>query len=347
MEETMKCELETERDIAGFQPTPGRAGESDLHFKRASGKWQMELRHLRYFVAVAEELNFTRAARRLGINQPGLSLQIRQLEEALGTRLFRRQTRGVELTDAGKLMLEEARAILGQIETAKTGVRRRARGETGQIIVGSAGATYFHPLIPAILREYRHKYPDVILAPQASTTELLTARLRAGQIDVAFIRPPIDDSDGLSIEPLVDEPMVIVVPTGHALSKAASAPLTALADEPFVLPARAQTPGCYAAIVAACQRAGFRPKLGQEAPQIVSVIPLVAAGLGVSIVPRSTSRILVDGVSYLSIEGDAPRSLIGLAHRRQDRFRAVQNFVATARPIVLAAAQSNGVTTVT
>src|SRR5258708_24543155 len=107
----------------------------------------MELRHLRYFVAVAEELNFTRAAKRLGINQPPLSLQIRQLEKELGTQLFRRRTRGVELTDAGKLMLEEARVILKQVETAKTGVRRRARGETGRLIVGSAGATSFHPLI--------------------------------------------------------------------------------------------------------------------------------------------------------------------------------------------------------
>jgi DNA-binding transcriptional LysR family regulator len=220
-------------------------------------------------------------------------------------------------------------------------VRRRARGETGQIIVGSAGATYFHPLIPAILREYKLKYPGVILAPQASTTELLTAQLRAGQIDVAFLRPPIGDSDGLGIEQVVDEETVIVVPTGHPLSKAASAPLAALANETFVLCSRAQNPGCHAAIVAACLRAGFDPELGQEAPQIVSVIPLVAAGLGVSIVPRSTSRILVDGVCYLSIEGDAPRSLIGLAHRRHDRFPAVQNFVAVARQIVLAAAQRN------
>jgi DNA-binding transcriptional LysR family regulator len=341
MEEAMKSELGTESDTRWFQSTPARAVESDLHFKRVPGQWQIELRHLRYFVAVAEELNFTRAAQRLGINQPPLSMQIRQLEEELGTRLFHRRTRGVELTDAGKLMLEEARAILGQVETAKTGVRRRARGETGQIIVGSAGAVYFHPLIPTILREYRLKYPDVILAPQASTTELLTARLRAGQIDVAFIRPPIDDSDGLAIEPLVDEEMVIVVPSGHALSKVTSAPLAALANETFVISSRAQNPGCHASIVAACLRAGFNPTFGQEAPQIVSVIPLVAAGLGVSIVPRSTSRILVDGVSYLSIEGEAPRSLIGLAYRSDDRIPAVQNFVTVARQIVRAAARRN------
>src|SRR5580693_8158378 len=146
---------------------------------------QMELRHLRYFVAVAEELNFTRAAERLGINQPPLSLQIRQLEKEMGTPLFRRKARGVELTNAGKLMLEEARIILKQVEQTKIGVRRRGRGETGRVNVGSSGGTYFHPLIPAIIREFRMHYPDVMLFPAASSTSLLVARLRAGQIDAA------------------------------------------------------------------------------------------------------------------------------------------------------------------
>jgi DNA-binding transcriptional LysR family regulator len=291
----------------------------------------MELRHLRYFVAVAEELNFTRAAKRLGINQPPLSLQIRQLEKELGSPLFRRQARGVELTNAGKLMLEEARVILKQVEHAKTGVRRRARGETGRINIGSSGGTYFHPLIPAIIRQFRSKYPDVVLFPAASRTTLLVARLRAGRIDAAFIRPPISDSDGLTLEPLVDEPTVMVLPTGHPLCHAASAPLSALAGETFVLFLRELNPGNYDAIISACHRAGFSPKLGQDAPQLVTTIPMVAAGLGVSIVPQSTSRIHTDGAVYLSIDGDAPRALISLAHRRDDRSSAVQNLVAVAR----------------
>ena len=291
----------------------------------------MELRHLRYFVAVAEELNFTRAAKRLGINQPPLSLQIQKLEKEMGTPLFRRLTRGVELTDAGKLMLEESRVILTQVEQAKTGVRRRARGETGRIVVGSAGATYFHPLVPTIIREYGMRYPDIIVAPQASNTALLVARLRAGQIDIAFIRPPVSDSDGLIIEPLVNEDMMIVLPAGHALSGSASVPLTALAKETFILFPRALNPAAYDAIIAACHRAGLNPTLGQEAPQVVSAIPLVAAGFGVAIVPRSMSRILVDKVFYLSIEGDAPRAEISLAHRRNERSPAVKNFVAIAR----------------
>jgi DNA-binding transcriptional LysR family regulator len=297
----------------------------------------MELRHLRYFVAVAEELNFTRAAERLGINQPPLSLQIRQLEKEMGTALFRRKARGVELTNAGKLLLEEARIILKQVERTKTNVRRRGRGETGRINIGSSGGTYFHPLIPTIIREYRTHYPDVVLSPAASNTPLLVARLRAGQIDVAILRPPLGDSEGLALEPLVDEPAVIIVPSGHPLSARASAPLSALAEETFVLFPREINPSNYDMVVDACLRSGFRPKLGQEAPQLVSVIPMVAAGLGVSIVPRSLARICRDGVAPLSIEGDGPRALISLAHRRDDRSAAVQNFVAVARRAMQAA----------
>ena len=302
----------------------------------------MELRHLRYFVAVAEELNFTRAAERLGISQPPLSLQIRQLEKELGTPLFHRRTRSVELTDAGKLLLEEARVILRQVETAENGVRRRARGETGRLVVGSAGATYFHPLIPDIIREYGMRYPDIILAPHASNTSLLVARLRAGQVDVALIRPPISDAEGLVIVPLIDEETVVILPNGHRLSKLASVPLAAMAKEIFILYPRALNPGNYDSVIAACRLAGFNPTLGQEAPQIVSVIPLVAAGLGVSVVPRSTARILPDEVCYRPIEGDAPRAEISLAHCRRGSSRAVQNFVAVARRVIGSRGQSEG-----
>jgi DNA-binding transcriptional LysR family regulator len=300
----------------------------------------MELRHLRYFVAVAEELNFTLAAKRLGMRQPPLSVQIRQLEKEMGTQLFRRGTRSVELTNAGKLMLEEARVILKQVETAKTGVRRRARGETGRLVVGSAGATYFHPLIPTIIREYGLKFPDITLATQASNTALLVALLCTGQIDVAFIWRPTPDSDDLSIMTLVDEDTIIAVPRNHALSNVGAAPLTALAKEKFVLFPRALNPCGFDSIIAACRRAGFNPKLGQEAPQVVSVMPLVAAGLGVSIVPQSASRVVIDGVSYLAIAADAPRMQICLAHRRHDSSAAVKNFVAVARRVVRTAAQS-------
>jgi DNA-binding transcriptional LysR family regulator len=291
----------------------------------------MELRHLRYFVAVAEERSFRRAAARLGIQQPPLSLQIRQLEREMGTALFRRHARGVEPTDAGKLLLEEARLILNQVEQAKSGVARRARGESGQLNVGSSGATDFHPLIAAIIRECGTQFPDVDLVPEASHTALMLARLRAGALDVAFVRPPVVARDGLVAVRLVDEDSVMVLPSGHPLSGRAAAPLSALAHETLILHARAVNPGGHDLIVAACRHAGFEPILGQSAPQIVSIVPMVAAGLGVSIVPQSISRIAIEGVFFLPIEGGGPRSEIWLAYCRDTRSPAVRKFVAVAR----------------
>jgi DNA-binding transcriptional LysR family regulator len=291
----------------------------------------MELRHLRYFVAVADEQNFTRAARRVGITQPSLSSQIRQLETEIGTPLLRRETRGVELTDAGKLMFEEARLILTEVERAKTGVVRRARGETGKINIGSAGATYFHPLIPAIIREFSKEYPEVVLVPEESNTSLLLARLRAGAIDLAFVRPPFADTNGLRFEPLVKERMLIVLPAAHALARSKSAPLSALAQERIILFTRRLNPPVYDAILAAFVRAGFSPRLTQEAPQVPSAIPMVAAGLGVTLVPESLSRLRLDGVVFVPVEGPALLSEICLAYRRTQRSAAVRNFVTAAR----------------
>jgi DNA-binding transcriptional LysR family regulator len=296
----------------------------------------MELRHLRYFIAVAEELSFTRAAERLGISQPPLSAQISQLEKELGSQLFRRRARGVELTNAGKLLLEEARLILKQIEATKTSVRRRSRAETGRLIVGSAGATYFHPLIPEIIREYVKRFPDIVFIPQASNTALLVARLRTGNIDIAFVRPPIGDTSELALQPLVSEDLVVVLPKSHRLAGLTSVPLAALSKEVFVMYPRALNPDNYDALIAACRAAGFSPVLGQEAPQMVAVIALVAAGLGVSIVPRSTTRILSEEIRCVSIEGHAPSAEICLASRRKDASRAAKEFVLVARRLLRA-----------
>ena len=291
----------------------------------------MELRHLRYFVAVAEELHFTRAAERLGIKQPPLSLQIRQLEQEIGTPLFHRLTRGVELTEAGTLLLDDAHRILDQVERTKTSVQTRARGETGRIHVGFAGATYFQPLVPDIIRSYRETYPGVVLSPEQSNTPHLIAGLLSGAIDVAFVRPPLSDGEGLSVHPLVEEHMRIVLPAAHPRADSRSMPLSALAQETLILFPRMIGPGLHDSIMASCQRAGFSPALGQDAPQISSIVHLVAAGFGVSIVPQSIEQIHAEGVAYLRIDGDEPRAPIGLAYRKEEHSMAVRNFVALAR----------------
>jgi DNA-binding transcriptional LysR family regulator len=300
----------------------------------------MELRHLRYFVAVAEELHFTRAAERLGIKQPPLSLQIRRLERELGTSLFHRLTRGVELTETGALLLDEARGILDQAERIKVGVQSRARGETGCIHLGFAGATCFQPLVPGIIRAYRERYPSVLVSPEGRNTPLLVAGLRSGEIDVAFVRPPLSDGEGLAVEPLVEEPMVIVLPESHPRAGDRSMPLAALAEETLILFPRTVGPGLHDAIIASCQRAGFSSKLGQEAPQISTTVHMVAAGFGVSMVPQSIAQIHLEGVAYIRIEGEAPRAPISLAYRRDDRSTLVRNFVASARQRSRAAHES-------
>ena len=291
----------------------------------------MELRHLRYFVAVAEELHFTRAAERLGIKQPPLSLQIRQLEQEIGTALFHRLTRGVELTEAGTLLLDDAHRILDQVERTKTSIQTRARGETGRIHVGFAGATYFQPLVPDIIRSYRKTYPGVVLSPEQSNTPHLIAGLLSGAIDVAFVRPPLSDGEGLAVQPLVEEHMRIVLPAAHPRADSRSMPLSALAQETLILFPRTIGPGLHDSIIASCQRAGFSPALGQDAPQISSIVYLVAAGFGVSIVPQSIEQIHAEGVTYLRIDGDEPRAPIGLAYRKEEHSMAVRNFVALAR----------------
>ena len=291
----------------------------------------MDLRHLRYFVAVAEERHFTRAAERVGIRQPPLSLQIRQLEEELGTPLFRRLSRGVELTDTGELLLDEARRILEQVERAKANVQSCARGDTGRLNVGFAGATYFQPRVPEVIQSFRALYPNVLLSPEQSNTPHLVDCLRSGSVDVAFVRPPVGDCEGIAVQPVAEEPMRIVLPAQHALAKESAIPLNALAGENLILFPRTIGPGLYDIIISSCQQAGFSPVLGQEAPQIPSIVYLVAAGFGVSVIPQSIEQIRADGVAYLPIEGEVPIAPIGIAFRKDDRRAAVRNFVALAR----------------
>ena len=292
----------------------------------------MELRHLQYFVAVAEAKSFTKAARRLGIQQPPLSLQIRKLEKEMGTQLFYRGTRGVELSGTGRLLLEQARVILRQVEQTKTDVQRRARGETGRVNVGFGVGTQFHPLVPSIIREYGAHYPKVLMCPQANGSALLVARLLAGTIDVAFIYVPISNNiEELAIETLAEEPLVAVLPMGHRLAKSSSLHLRELADEPFVIFPRELNPANYDTVISAVESASGALKLGQQAPLNIAAVPMVAAGMGWSVVPQSFSRVLPGDVAYVPIDDDMPSSTIALARRRDERSAAVQNFVTCAR----------------
>ncbi|MQB44322.1 LysR family transcriptional regulator [Rhizobium sp. ICMP 5592] len=288
----------------------------------------MELRHIRYFLAVAEELNFTRAARRIGIGQPPLSNQIRDLEEEIGAPLFRRLPHGAELTEAGQVFLPEARAILTKAGQAKALALRAARGELGRLRVGFTGSAAFSPIVPFSVRAFRRAYPEIDLSLAEAHTTRLLERLDAEELDAVFIRPGRVDPPGFRSHVLGEESMVIALPSGHPLAEADTLPLSALSDEPFVLFPRAAGPSLFDEIIAACRRAGFEPILGQIAPQITSIANLIAVELGVSVVPSAVAQIRVPGVSYIPIAGDGPMARLTLATRRDERSAVVQNFLA-------------------
>src|SRR5580698_2228285 len=292
----------------------------------------MELRHLRYFIAVAEEGHITRAAERLGIQQPPLSQQIRALERELDVQLLRRKPRGVELTEAGRALLADARAILAHIDHAFATTRRTARGEQGRIAVGFTSSAPFHPFVPRVIRAFRESFPLIALTLEEGGTVELIEDLRHERIDAAFIRTQVADPMGVTINPLLEEAMLVALPSTHALAAGGTAdgkplPLAALAAETFNVYRRRSGPGLYDAIFAACHAAGFSPLVGQEAPRIVSTLNLVAAGLGIAIVPASLQRMQMDGVVYRRLAGTHPRAPLLLATRRADTSAVVRRFL--------------------
>jgi DNA-binding transcriptional LysR family regulator len=293
----------------------------------------MELRHLRYFVAVAEEKHITRAAERLGMQQPPLSQQIRALERELDVQLFRRKPRGVELTDAGSAFLADARAILSHIDHAFATTRRTARGEQGEVAVGFTSSTPFHPFVPRIIRAYRDTFPRVSLTLEEGGTTELIDDLRNERIDAAFIRTAIANQEGIVVSTLLQEAMVLALPRGHRVSRRKGAvALRALAGETFIVYRRRSGPGLYDAILAACNAAGFSPRIGQEAPRIVSTLNLVAAGLGISLVPESLQRMHMDGVIFRRLTGAAqPKAPLYLASRQGETSASVRRFLELVR----------------
>ena len=291
----------------------------------------MDLRHLRYFVALAEELHVTRAAERLGIRQPPLSIQIKQVEREVGAPLFRRLSRGVELTEVGRAFLVDAHRVLATMERAISTAQSRARGQIGALRVGFGGATYLPPEVPAAILRYREYYPDVALTPIQSNTPALVAALQAGETDVAFVRPPCDLGSDLRLEPFLVEEMAVVLPAHHRLGGKRPVDLKDLAGETFILFPREVGPGLHDSIIGACLQAGFSPHLGQAASQIVSAVPMVAAGFGVSVVPGSVMTLDVPGVSYCRLKNKTLTAPISFAWRTADRSPTLAHFVQSLR----------------
>jgi DNA-binding transcriptional LysR family regulator len=259
-----------------------------------------DLRRLRYFVAVAEELHFGRAAQRLNLSQPPLSVQIRTLEREIGTPLLIRTQRRVELTEAGRVLLDEARRLLDQAEAAVIHARRAAEGAVGRLAIGFV-STVDYSILPPLVRRFRQKHPGIALKLLELTGDRQQALLQSGELDLGLSILP-SPAVGLMMRPVFREPLISAVPANHRLAKHRRTALRSLAHEPFIQFPRELAPGLYDLAIAACQKAGFTPHLAQEAIQMQTILGLVAAGLGVALVPRCMSKLQRPDVRYLALD---------------------------------------------
>jgi DNA-binding transcriptional LysR family regulator len=279
----------------------------------------MELRHLRYFVAVAEELSFTRAAERLHIGQPPLSQQIQALEEEIGATLLDRSRRWVRLTEAGRLFLNDARHILSLSASAAETAHRAHRGEFGQLKIGFTKSIPFTPIFPKIINAYRKKFPDVTLVLQEMSTMRQLAAINDYSLDLGFIRPPESESPGtLNLTTLRQHPLAVVLPAEHHLVKESRISIEDLRNEDFVMFPRDEGTTLNPQIFRLCADAGFEPKITMEAREAATIIGLVAARCGISILPDVFSIMGIKGAVFRPIETPTAVTKLVLASRLQE-----------------------------
>ncbi|RZS30387.1 DNA-binding transcriptional LysR family regulator [Herbihabitans rhizosphaerae] len=298
----------------------------------------MELRHLRAAVAVADHLHFGRAAAALGIAQPPLSQAVKALEGELGVPLFERDTRHVRLTAAGVVFVDDARTALSMVESARTRARSAGRGDIGELVVGMVGSAALHPL-PRVVRAYRARYPDVTVRFAELPTAGQLERLRGRTLDVGFVRPPLPapaDAE-FDLVPVSREPLVVALPKDHRLATRDRVHARALAGEPFVLFPRHLGAGLYDRITAVCQEAGFEPSVVQGAVQMQTIVGLVAAGCGVSIVPGSVAALAGLGTVFVKLSPATTLVELALAVPKDGLSTVAANFVAMARDVTRAA----------
>ncbi|MBG6538891.1 LysR family transcriptional regulator [Pseudomonas aeruginosa] len=288
----------------------------------------MELRHLRYFIAVAEELHFGRAAERLGISQPPLSQQIQALEEEIGARLFERTNRRVELTDAGRLFLDESRQVLAQVDKAVLLARRAHLGELGELKIGFTSSAPFTSTIPSSIHAFRKAYPDVHLDLQEMRSRQVLKALLEESLQVGVIRP-LALPDAVHWVELFREPLVAVLRADHPLAAGSEDGLAiaALAEEPFVFFPRSYGTGLYDQVIALTRQAGFSPRIAQEASEAMTIIGLVSAGLGVSILPASFRRTRVAGVVYRTLSDPEATTAVWLVRRQNEGSPLALSFI--------------------
>ncbi|MEU3267674.1 MULTISPECIES: LysR family transcriptional regulator [Streptomyces] len=289
----------------------------------------MELRHLNAFLAVAEELHFGRAAKRLQMAQPPLSQQIRQLERELGVQLFHRNTRSVRLTSAGESFLDPVRTVLDDLDTAVRAARSAGKGEYGRVTIGFAGASS-HETLPRLTRAVRAAHPGLELVMTGQTyANTALSRVADGSLDLGFVRLPVT-RPGVAHRVIDQEELICALPSDHPLARRVSVPLDVLAGEPFVsFPANSGST-VRDAMTEACESAGFTPRVVQEAPDSYTILALVAAGVGVTLTVTSVQHIQQNGLVYRRLAGPPVRLSAALAWRPDNPSAALRAVLAVA-----------------
>ncbi len=296
----------------------------------------MELRQLRYFVAVAEERSFSRAALRLHVSQPPLSTQLKDLEAQLGVRLFERSNRGVTLTPAGQVFYDEVRGVLDRLEQAKLKARHAQQGDIGSLSIGFVSIADYGILPPAIQR-FRSRYPGVEIQLHELTTDVQIREIQAGRLDLGIGLGPVEEP-ALSFTRVTHEHLVLAAPLAHPLLPASGAvALKSLANESFIIPPRDNAPGLYDLIISQCRAAGFTPRITQHARQMQTVISLVANGMGCALVPASVQNLKREGVQYRLLQGERATVELGILQPRASENPMSRNFATTLLSVAHAA----------
>jgi DNA-binding transcriptional LysR family regulator len=293
----------------------------------------MDIRQLRYFVAVAEELNFSRAAERLHMSQPPLSLQIKAMEDELGTMLLARTRRKVELTEPGRLFLDHARSMISQMDGAGDAVRRAARGEAGEIRIAFTGSVPMAEPFPRLIQAFRERHPGVRVEMGHQSSGAQLQALADRQIDVGFLRPSHLFAPGadVAVRSIWEDELKVVLPAGHRLARARGGVRVAdLAEEPFILFPRGIGCGLYDHVMTLCSQAGFAPRIVQEAREGVTILALVAAGTGISILPDTYRHASIPGTVLRPLASPAAKSRLLLAWRAAEKSPLVTRFVSMA-----------------
>ncbi len=291
----------------------------------------MEIRHLRHFVAVAEELSFTKAAKRLHIGQPPLSQSIQALEASIGAKLFERTRRWVKLTEAGRLFLQDAYRILELSESAAHNARRAQKGEIGELRLGFNNSMPLSPHFAITINSYRQQFPQVRLHLFAMSTMEQVEALRESRLDLAYIRPPEVEVPGdVELQAVQTHPLAVFLPSSHKLANRKKVRLRELEHEPFITFSKNQGTTLYPQIQRLCRNAGFTPQIAMEVREAPTMMGLVAAGCGITILPQMFSCIGINNVAY-SLLGD-PGAYTGLvlAYRKGEQSSLLTSFIAIA-----------------